>query len=231
MDQLMNFGKQAYSEYQASQQGHQGQGDGQFGVLGSAALNSNDNNRPAQSGMPFDPSQAVQHASNASNNSGDSNLFSQAMSFLNNNFDGKHDDLDEDEAVKAHEQAYGNSNSSQLGSKPLGAAAAMQALKTFTSGSSNQSMASSSGGNFQTKLIAQAMAEAAKLFDKNGGAADGNKQDVVQSAASTMMKLMLKNKVSGTMGAGSEGGSSAGGFGSQAGGLSQMFSMAQQFMK
>lgn len=50
MQNLMNFGKQAYSEYQASQQGHQGQGGGQFGVEGSAALNSSDNNRPPQTG-------------------------------------------------------------------------------------------------------------------------------------------------------------------------------------
>ncbi|KAM0788726.1 hypothetical protein ACM66B_002818 [Microbotryomycetes sp. NB124-2] len=226
MDQLMNFGKQAYSEYQASQQGHQGQGGGQFGQLGSAALNSNDNNRPAQSGMPFDPSQAVQHASSATS-SGDKDLFSSAMSFLNNNFDGK-DDLDEDDAVQSHEKVYG-SGSQPVGSQQMGAAAAMQALKKFTSGSSNESMASASGGTFQTKLVAMAMAEAAKVFDSKP-AADGNKQDVVQSAAATMMKLMLKNKTSGLIGAGSEGGSSMGG-GSGAGGMSQLFGLAQQFMK
>lgn len=71
------------------------------------------------------------------------------------------------------------------------------------------------------------MSEAAKLFNSKGGASNGDKQDVVNSAAKvrrttllsparrasltersrqTMMKLMLKNKVSGTMGAGSEGG-------------------------
>ncbi|KAK4055729.1 hypothetical protein OIV83_000275 [Microbotryomycetes sp. JL201] len=228
MDQLMNFGKQAYSQYQASQQGHQGQGGGEFGQLGSAALNSSDNNRPPQTGMPFDPSQAVQHASNATS-SGDKDLFSSAMSFLNNNFDDK-DDLNEDDAVKAHEQVYSNQGAQQLGSQQMGAAAAMQALKKFTSGSNEASMGSSSGGgSFQTKLVALAMAEAAKLFDSKP-AANGNKQDVVQSAAATMMKLLLKNKTSGMMGAGSEGGSAMGG-GGGAGGMSQLLGMAQQFMK
>ena len=56
-----------------------------------------------------------------------------------------------------------------------------------------------------------AMAEATKLFDKSGGASSGNKQDAVNSAAMTAMKLMVQSKFSG---GGTTGGSSSGGLGS-----------------
>lgn len=71
------------------------------------------------------------------------------------------------------------------------------------------------------------MAEAAKLFDQNGGAADGNKQDVVNGASQAMMKLLLKSQVSGLMGAGSGGASASS---SSGGGMSQLLGMAKQFM-
>ncbi|KAK4695672.1 hypothetical protein P7C70_g8507, partial [Phenoliferia sp. Uapishka_3] len=96
--------------------------------------------------------------------------------------------------------------------------ASRPALKMFTSGGGDSS--GSTGGSFQSKLIGQAMSEAASLFDQSGGAASGNKQDAVTSAGQTMMKLLLKNQVSGMMGGG--GGSS--------GGLSSMLSMASKFM-
>jgi len=35
------------------------------------------------------------------------------------------------------------------------------------------------------------------MFDQSGGAASGNKQDAVNSAGQTVMKLLLKNQVSG----------------------------------
>ena len=56
-----------------------------------------------------------------------------------------------------------------------------------------------------------AMAEATKLFDKSGGTSSGNKQDAVNSAAMTAMKLMVQSKFSG---GGTTGGSSSGGLGS-----------------
>ena len=77
----------------------------------------------------------------------------------------------------------------------------LQALKQFTSGSKG-----SSGGGSQTQLISMAMAEATKLFDKSGGAASGNKQDVVNGAAMTVMKLLVQSKVSGAVGGGNSGG-------------------------
>lgn len=56
------------------------------------------------------------------------------------------------------------------------------------------------------------MAEATKLFDKSGGAASGNKQDAVNGAAMTIMKLLVQSKFSG--GASTTGGSNSGGLGS-----------------
>src|SRR5258708_3361240 len=75
----------------------------------------------------------------------------------------------------------------------------------FTSSGSG----SSSGGSSQSHLISMAMAEATKLFDSSGGASNGNKQDVVNSAAMTVVKLLVKSKFSGTTG-----GSNSGGLGS-----------------
>ncbi len=51
------------------------------------------------------------------------------------------------------------------------------------------------------------MAEATKLFEKSGGAASGNKQDAVNGAAMTVMKLFVQSKMGGsTAGAGDSGG-------------------------
>lgn len=51
-----------------------------------------------------------------------------------------------------------------------------------------------------------AMAEATKLFDGAGGASSGNKQDAVNSAAMTVMKLLVQSKLSGATGGGNSGG-------------------------
>jgi len=52
------------------------------------------------------------------------------------------------------------------------------------------------------------MAEATKLFDKSGGAASGNKQDAVNGAAMTVMKLLVQSKFSGGIVGGNSGGMS-----------------------
>ena len=51
-----------------------------------------------------------------------------------------------------------------------------------------------------------AMSEAAKLFDKSGGASSGNKQDAVNGAAMTVMKLLVQSKFSSTVGGSNSGG-------------------------
>ena len=50
------------------------------------------------------------------------------------------------------------------------------------------------------------MAEASELFDSSGGSAQGNKQDAVNSAGMTIMKMMVQSKLSGTIGGGNSGG-------------------------
>jgi hypothetical protein len=61
------------------------------------------------------------------------------------------------------------------------------------------------------------MAEASKLFDKSGGASSGNKQDAINSAGMTVMKLMVQSKLSGMTG------------GSNSGGLGSVFAMVSAF--
>ena len=51
-----------------------------------------------------------------------------------------------------------------------------------------------------------AMAEATKLFDNSGGAASGNKQDAVNGAAMTVMKLLVQSKFSAATGGSNSGG-------------------------
>ena len=63
-----------------------------------------------------------------------------------------------------------------------------------------------------------AMAEASKLFDKSGGSASGNKQDAVNGAAMTVMKLLIQSKFSGTTG------------GKESGGISQLLSLVSRTM-
>ena len=63
---------------------------------------------------------------------------------------------------------------------------------------------SGGGGGGQNKLVSMAMSEASNLFDKSG--ASGNKQEVVNGAAMTVMKMMVQSKVSGMMGGGNSGG-------------------------
>lgn len=83
-----------------------------------------------------------------------------------------------------------------------------QVLKQFTSGGTEKS--SSDKGSSQTQLISLAMAEASKLFDKSGGAASGNKQDAVNGAAMTVMKLLVQSKLGGSTAGGKDSGGLSG---------------------
>jgi hypothetical protein len=60
------------------------------------------------------------------------------------------------------------------------------------------------------------MAEASKLFDKSGGAASGNKQDVVNGAAMTVMKLLVQSKFSG---------------GGNSGGMGSLLGLVSRFLR
>ncbi|RPD55902.1 hypothetical protein L227DRAFT_579380 [Lentinus tigrinus ALCF2SS1-6] len=170
------------------------------------------------SGRPeFDEDEVVNTASREG--SGDNSLFSSALGFLKQNKDEHEQPIDEEGVQHAHRKAYEEDSAGSLSAGSLGSAAAMQVLKQFTSGGSHGSGSGSGGGNSQSQLISLAMAEASKLFDKSGGAASGNKQDAVNGAAMTVMKLLVQSKFSGgTVGGGNSGG------------LGQLMGMASKFM-
>ncbi|KAJ2929391.1 hypothetical protein H1R20_g7710, partial [Candolleomyces eurysporus] len=169
-------------------------------------------------GPSFDKDEVVKTAEQ--HGSGESSLFATALSFLSDNKEKEQEPLDEDKVTKAHDKVYNEGKTSGLSASALGSAAALQVLKQFTSGSSSSSSSGKGGGNSQTQLISLAMAEATKLFDKTGGSASGNKQDAVNGAAMTIMKLLVQSKFSGgTVG------------GKDSGGLSGLLSLAQQFAK
>jgi len=142
----------------------------------------------------------------------DDDLFSQGLSFIKSKLGGgvSHE-IDEEGVQKAHSEVYEKGNAGSLDASALGSAAALQALKNFTSGGSSSNGGSSGGGNTQSKLIGLAMAEASKLFDSKG-ASGGNKQDAVNGAAETVLKLLLKSKFKSVVG-----GSNSGGLGGLAG--------------
>ncbi|KAG6047070.1 hypothetical protein E4U17_007641 [Claviceps sp. LM77 group G4] len=133
---------------------------------------------------------AQQHAAGA--NAGGSDLFANVMSVIGQK-QGKlqSEEIDEQDAVKQHQQAYQNDGKGD--SSTLGTAAAMQALKLFTQ--SNHSVNSTSG---QGAFLGMAMTEASKLFDDKaaqgkvqGGA---SKENVVQHAVETAMKMYFKSQ-------------------------------------
>ncbi|PFH54889.1 hypothetical protein AMATHDRAFT_411 [Amanita thiersii Skay4041] len=208
----MNLAKQGFDAYSDSHSAHKTGGEefnsphhsGQSGSLNS--------------GPDIDHDEAIRGAEKSG--SGASDLFATALSYLNDNkFTGQksHEEpLDEDSVTRAHDEAYKQDKGSKLSANSLGAAAAMQVLKQFTSGGSSHS---GGKGNSQTQLISLAMAEATKLFDKSGGAASGNKQDAVNGAAMTVMKLLVQSKFSGTTG------------GHNSGGLGGLMSLASHFTK
>ncbi|KAF8922092.1 hypothetical protein CPB85DRAFT_1265850 [Mucidula mucida] len=200
--------KQGYEAYSESQS--------DVSKTGGQEYNSPHNSGHTSGSPDFDRDEVVKTAEK--HGSGDSSLFETALSFLSDNKSKHGEAVDEEDATKAHKKAYEDGSASNLSASSMGSAAALQALKKFTSGSSGSS--GSSSGSSQTQLISLAMAEASKLFDKSGGAASGNKQDAVNGAAMTVMKLFVQSKMGGTTTGGSD-----------SGGLGQLFSLAQKFAK
>lgn len=86
-------------------------------------------------------------------------------------------------------------------------------MKKFTGGDKHDPKKPQS----KTDLISLAMAEASKLFDKSGGSSHGDKQDAVNSAGMTIMKLLVQSKFSGATG------------GKDSGGLGGLMSMVRIF--
>lgn len=98
----------------------------------------------------------------------------------------------------------------------MGSAAAMQALKLFTGGSSGNTQQ----GNSQNAFVGMAMAEASKLFDNQASqgntSSDASKESTVQKAGEMALKMYMKSQMQGG------GGSS---------GASGLLSMASKFLQ
>jgi len=210
-DSFINLAKQGLAKYEESQNGGQGQQNPQDDQGGYSKTGGEEYNSPhhADGGRPnpqqpnFDLNESHVVDTAKEHGTGDDNdLFSQGLSFVKSKLGGggSHE-IDEDHVQNAHAEAYQKGNSGSLPASALGSAAALQALKSFTSGGSS----SSSGGNSQSKLVGLAMAEASKLFDSNG-ASGGSKQDAVNGAAETVIKLLVKSKFKSAIGGGDSGG-------------------------
>ncbi|KAK3693497.1 hypothetical protein B0T22DRAFT_476342 [Podospora appendiculata] len=142
-------------------------------------------------------------------------------------------DIDEEAAIRNHKQYYTDaipmtptSNAphaaqGQATSSGMGSAAAMQALKMFTSGGG----ASGTQNQSQSAFIGLAMAQASKLFDQQASAgrvASGtDKSSAVMKAGEMALQMYLKSQ------GGRASSSSAGSGGS---GIAGLMKMANAFM-
>jgi len=207
---FMNLAKQGLEAYNNSHSNVSKTGGEEY----NSPHHSGQSGQQRYSGPEIDHDEAVRTAQQ-SYGSEHGDHFASAMGYLSNNKEAHHDPVDEDSVTEAHQAAYQQDRAGSLDAGSLGAAAAMQALKRFTSGDGSSS---GGGGNSQTQIISMAMGEASKLFDKSGGSASGNKQDAINGAAMTAMKLLVQFKFSGTTG------------GSNSGGLSSLMGLASKFM-
>ncbi|TFY53887.1 hypothetical protein EVG20_g9928 [Dentipellis fragilis] len=201
MNSFMNIAKQGFEAYQEHQKGgqQQQQQEPEYRKTGGAEYNA-----PQYSGHgpDLDQDEVVRNAQQHSSGSGDSSLFSSAMGFLNQNKSEHDRPLDEEAVQQSHRQAYHEGSAGNMDASSMGSAAALHVLKSFTSGGGS----GGSGGGSKSQLISMAMAEASKLFDKSGGGSGGNKQDAVNGAAMTVMKLLVQSKFSSAVGGGNSGG-------------------------
>lgn len=135
----------------------------QDAVEGALSGHSNNNNNRREDD-DFNP--AVRYAeSHANTSGGDTSLFTSALSFLNEN---KHrlssdSEINEQEMIHAHQSLYGDGGEErrQHDSTSVGAGAAMQALKLFTTSSEGEK-----SGMDKNAFIGMAMAQAKKMFEE-----------------------------------------------------------------
>ncbi|KAG9921492.1 hypothetical protein KCV02_g11138, partial [Aureobasidium melanogenum] len=151
-----------------------------------------------------DYSSAAHTAAQHAGDSGDSNLFSNALGMLSGH-KAQQGDIDEDDAMRQHQQFYGGAGQPHPASSgSMGSAAAMQALKMFNQGGGS----SGNGPQSQNDFIGLAMSQAAKLFDQQSSQGNvhqsASKQDAISSAAQMALKMYMKSQ-------GGGGGSSASG--------------------
>lgn len=103
------------------------------------------------------------------------------------------------DAVRSHQQFYGSSSQAptNANSSSIGSAAAMQALKMFTGGSSGNTQS----GNSQNAFVGMAMAQASKLFDNQAGQGNvsggASKESAVQKAGEMALKMFMQSQSGG----------------------------------
>jgi len=204
MDSFINLAKKGMEQLSESHEGQHGQ-QGDVNIQGGSQWNTSHHAQyqPEGAGHDFkigsgqrvgpdvDADEAVREASNHAGESGGSDLFGQAMSFLNRNSQQHTQPVDEEHVLKAHDRAYNKGETSGMDASSIGSAAAMQIVKQFIGNGDK-----GGSGNSQTKLVSMAMGEAAKLFESSGSS--GNKQDAVNSAGMTIMKLLVQSKFNGS---------------------------------
>ncbi|CAD0091581.1 unnamed protein product [Aureobasidium mustum] len=193
-------------------EGRYGGGNGGYGGGNGGHGHSSGTSYGDVPGGSDDYSSAAHTAAQHAGDSGDSNLFSNALGMLSGH-KAQQEDLDEDDAMRQHQQFYGGAGQPHPASSgSMGSAAAMQALKMFNQGGSS----SGNGPKSQNDFIGLAMSQAAKLFgmqinhDLKDQSSQGNvhqqasKQDAISSAAQMALKMYMKSQ-------GGGGGSSASG--------------------
>jgi len=206
MDNFINLAKQGYSAYQESHGSSRGDDDNSdYRKTGGEEYNSPHHSQQGsnhQIDIDHDEVVRTAKAHHDEPQPEHDSLYSSAHSYVTQNQSQHQVPVDEEAVQDAHREAYEKGSGQNLSASSLGSAAALQALKKFTGGSG--------GGGSQTELISMAMAEASKLFDKSGGGSSGGKQEAVNGAAMTVVKLLVKSKFSG----GVTGGGNSGGLGS-----------------
>jgi hypothetical protein len=178
--------------------------------------------------------QAAQMASQHAGDSGDTDMFQNALSKAQNQPQDE-GGIDEEHLVQAHKTFFGDGGDKPADSNNMGAAAAMQALKQFTGGQ-NAGEVQQEGG--QSTFVAMAMSQAAKLFDQQsaqGNTGGASKQDAITSAAMMAFKMYQGSGGGGGGGLGGLGGLAmlakmSGGGGGGLGGAASMLGMASKFM-
>ncbi|KAI1282776.1 hypothetical protein F5Y07DRAFT_197234 [Xylaria sp. FL0933] len=151
-----------------------------------------------------DWSDAAQHASQHAGDSGNTDLFSGLLGALGQKKQRlAEEDIDEDEAVRSHKKYFqGDDDDNDADDRSMGSAAAMQALKKFTSGESGNTGKTSSQGAF----VGLAMAEASKLFDKKASqgkvSSDSSKESAVMQAGEMALKMYMKSQGGSSSGSG-----------------------------
>ncbi|KAK1702901.1 hypothetical protein BDP67DRAFT_585014 [Colletotrichum lupini] len=189
MDKLMKAAQEYLAKDDDKPKQHQQQG-----------YESHGGNYPAGAGAFADDDDeddyrhAANEASRHAGSHGDTDLFSSVLGALTQKKGQlRNEDIDEDEAVNKHKKYFGDDDDDEKADdKGLGAAAAMQALKMFSSGQTGGQKQSQGG------FAGLAMAEASRLFDQRqsqGKVADGtSKESAIQQAGEMALKMYFKSQ-------------------------------------